>query len=61
MPPVGASILVVDDDPDILDVLADRLEALDYRVVTASTGRDGLARLEDTARSSSCSTSPCPT
>jgi DNA-binding NtrC family response regulator len=47
MPPVGASILVVDDDPDILDVLADRLEALDYRVVTASTGRDGLARLED--------------
>ena len=48
MPPVGASILVVDDDPDILDVLADRLEALDYRVVTASTGRDGLARLEDT-------------
>jgi DNA-binding NtrC family response regulator len=48
MPPVGASILVVDDDPDILEVLADRLEALDYRVVTASTGREGLARLEDT-------------
>ena len=48
MPPVGARILVVDDDPDILDVLADRLEALAYRVVTASTGRDGLARLEDT-------------
>ena len=48
MPPVGARILVVDDDPDILDVLADRLEALDYRVVTASTGREGLARLEDT-------------
>jgi DNA-binding NtrC family response regulator len=48
MPPVGARILVVDDDPDILEVLADRLEALDYRVVTASTGREGLARLEDT-------------
>jgi DNA-binding NtrC family response regulator len=48
MPPVGASILVVDDDPDILEVLADRLEALDYRVVTASTGREGLARLENT-------------
>ena len=60
MPPVGASILVVDDDPDILDVLADRLEALDYRVVTASTGRRP-GPPGGHARSSSCSTSPCPT
>jgi DNA-binding NtrC family response regulator len=46
MPPVSASILIVDDDPDIQEVLADRLEALGYRVSTAATGGDGLARLE---------------
>src|SRR4029453_4643568 len=46
MPPLSASILIVDDDPDIQAVLADRLEALGYRVCTASTGRDGLALLE---------------
>jgi DNA-binding NtrC family response regulator len=46
MPPVSASILIVDDDPDIQEVLADRLQALGYRVSTAATGGDGLARLE---------------
>jgi DNA-binding NtrC family response regulator len=47
MPPFGASILIVDDDPDIQEVLTDRLEALGYRVCAASTGHEGLARLED--------------
>jgi DNA-binding NtrC family response regulator len=47
MSPVSTSILIVDDDPDIQAVLADRLEALGYRVCTASTGRHGLALLED--------------
>ena len=61
MPPVGASILIVDDDPDIQEVLADRLAALGYRVCTAATGRNGLALLEPKARSSSCSTSGCLT
>ena len=60
MPPVGASILIVDDDPDIQEVLADRLAALGYRVCTAATGRNGLAG-EAKARSSSCSTSGCLT
>ena len=46
MPPLSASILIVDDDPDIQAVLADRLAALGYRVCTAATGRDGLALLE---------------
>jgi DNA-binding NtrC family response regulator len=46
MPPVSARILIVDDDPDIQEVLADRLQALGYRVSTAATGGDGLARLE---------------
>jgi DNA-binding NtrC family response regulator len=46
MPPVSASILIVDDDLDIQAVLADRLEALGYRVCTASTGHHGLTLLE---------------
>jgi DNA-binding NtrC family response regulator len=40
------SILVVDDDPDIREVLADRLESLGYRVVTAANGMEGLEALE---------------
>src|SRR5262245_24264330 len=46
MAPLHASIRIVDDDPDIQAVLADRLEAMGYRVCTAATGRDGLALLE---------------
>ncbi len=38
-----AKILVVDDDPDILTVLRDRLESLGYETVPA---RDGLEALE---------------
>jgi DNA-binding NtrC family response regulator len=41
-----ATILVVDDDPDIREVLQDRLESLDYRVLTASSGKEGLDLLE---------------
>jgi DNA-binding NtrC family response regulator len=41
-----ATILVVDDDPDIREVLRDRLESLDYRVLTASGGKEGLDLLE---------------
>jgi DNA-binding response OmpR family regulator len=36
-------ILIVDDDPDILEVLGDRLAAQGYQIETA---RDGLAALE---------------
>jgi signal transduction histidine kinase/CheY-like chemotaxis protein len=38
----GKSILVVDDDPDILQVMADRLESYGYRVQTATDGRKAL-------------------
>ncbi len=38
-------ILVVDDDPDILDAVAMILESQDYEVVTAHDGIDGLAML----------------
>jgi DNA-binding NtrC family response regulator len=43
---VNASILVVDDDPDIREVIKDRLESLGYEVSTASNGKECLAFLE---------------
>jgi DNA-binding response OmpR family regulator len=39
-------ILVVDDDPDILDAVAMILESQDYQVVTARDGIEGLATLK---------------
>ena len=39
-------ILVVDDDPDILDALTMILESSDYQVVTARDGIEGLAALK---------------
>ena len=39
-------ILVVDDDPDILDALAMILESQGYQVVTARDGVEGLANLK---------------
>ena len=39
-------ILVVDDDPDILDALIMILEAQGYQVVTARDGIEGLANLK---------------
>src|ERR671922_3007963 len=39
-------ILVVDDDPDIQEVLQDRLESLGYEVLAASNGKEGLELLE---------------
>ncbi|MBK9258769.1 MAG: response regulator [Polyangiaceae bacterium] len=42
------TILIVDDEFDIVDVLGDLLTAEGYQVVTASNGREGLMRLRDT-------------
>jgi len=39
-------ILVVDDDPDILDVLTMILESKGYQVITARDGIEALAKLE---------------
>lgn len=46
MESTGRIILVIDDDPDIREVLGDRLESLGYRVVRASDGAEGLDLLE---------------
>ena len=42
-----ARIMVVDDDPNILEVLQTRLESHGYAVVTASDGRQALDRLSE--------------
>jgi len=39
-------ILVVDDDPDILEAISMILESQDYKVVTARDGVEGLANLK---------------
>jgi urea transport system substrate-binding protein len=41
-----ATILIVEDDPDILDVEADALTRKGYRVIKAHNGEDALEELE---------------
>jgi CheY-like chemotaxis protein len=41
-----ASVLVIDDDPDVRGFIADALGEQGYRVRQASDGREGLAELE---------------
>jgi DNA-binding response OmpR family regulator len=44
---MGAKILVVDDDPDIVDALEVLLQGEGYTVVTANDGEEGLARIKE--------------
>ena len=39
-------IMVVDDEPNIVQTLQDRLEMNEYQVVTAGNGREGLEKIE---------------
>lgn len=39
-------ILVIDDEPNIVQTLQDRLEMNEYEVVTAGNGREGLEKFE---------------
>jgi CheY-like chemotaxis protein len=41
-----ATILVVDDDPDFVEIMRTVLEANDYRVVTAANGDQALAQVK---------------
>jgi DNA-binding response OmpR family regulator len=43
---MSAKILVVDDDPDVLEAISIILEANGYEVVTARDGLDGLDKLK---------------
>ena len=44
---MSEKILVVDDDPDILDAVTMILESRGYQVVTAVNGVEGLAKIEE--------------
>jgi len=40
----GTKILIVDDEPDLVQTVQDRLEMSGYTVVTASDGKEGLEK-----------------
>jgi CheY-like chemotaxis protein len=42
---MGLKVLLVDDEPDIIEVIQDRLEAYGFTVVTAATGLEALKKL----------------
>ena len=42
---MGLKILLVDDEPDIVEVIQDRLEAYGFTVVTAGNGVEALKKL----------------
>ena len=44
----GPSVLVIDDDPDILATVAFALKQAGYKVSTANNGEEGLALAQDT-------------
>ncbi|HEX6133273.1 MAG TPA: response regulator [Longimicrobiales bacterium] len=41
------SVMIVDDDPNALDIVRTFLESKGYRVATAKDGNEALAKLED--------------
>jgi DNA-binding NtrC family response regulator len=43
--PIKGKILVVDDDPDIREILKDRLDSLGYSVVSAENGQEALDKV----------------
>jgi len=45
---VKKKILVVDDEPDILDFMTDFLQDNNFEVVTATNGREGLEKAVET-------------
>jgi len=49
MKPLGGSVLIVDDDPDIVDVLRDRLEAEGLKAFEAASAQDAFQSLESHA------------
>jgi CheY-like chemotaxis protein len=46
MPAASKVVLVVEDDPDIREVLEEMLDAGGHKVLTASNGREALAVLD---------------
>ena len=40
------TILIIEDDPDVLSMMVRHLEHLDYRVITAADGMEGLKKID---------------
>ena len=57
----GQTVLVVDDEPRIVDFLAENLRADEYAVLTAGSGGEALDLLAAPGPTSSCSMSCSPT
>ena len=53
------TILVVDDEPEIVALCSDYLRASGYAVLTARDGQAALDRCAPAGPTSSCSTSAC--
>ena len=49
MKPLGGSVLIVDDDPDIVDILRDRLEAEGLKAFEAASAQEAFQSLESHA------------
>ena len=45
--PAGRFVLAIDDDPDVLDLMTEKLAGSGYTVVTAKTGDEGLRLAKD--------------
>jgi len=43
---MAKKILIIDDEPDMLEILRFRLEKNGYKIVTASSGEEGLVKAE---------------
>jgi DNA-binding NtrC family response regulator len=44
---IGPRILVIDDEPEMLELLREGLGSYDYQVVTANNGKEGLTKFTE--------------
>ena len=54
MKATGAKILLVDDEPDILEIVGYNLKSEGYKVYTASSGKEGVALAKRYNQTSYC-------
>lgn len=49
-PARGNTVLIVDDDPDVRETMADAVESMGRRALTAADGSDALSKLDTAPR-----------
>jgi len=57
----ASTVLVIDDEPRIVEFLTENLRDDDFSVLSAGTGAEALELSAAPAPTSSCWTSSCPT